>query len=314
MADSKDLQQFLDLLRRLLFPTVFPSADQEPEAPVVTPVEQHQALEPQAQRLGFRIHVGINHVSPSAYGGWDGKLNACVFDAEDMHELTREAGWPTHAVEKLIDGKATKEALSSAIHSAASMARNGDSVLITYSGHGGQQPDKNGDESDGRDETWCLFDGEMLDDAIYAGLCRFERGVKVFILSDSCHSGTVARTTSYGSGKNMPAVVSRNLPGRDARLRRERELCEFRENDLQATVLLLSGCQDNQTSLDGSRNGAFTGALKQVWKRNKSAPVDWTEFHKQVQRELPSSQSPNLFVLGPDDGSVPIRKLPALVF
>ena len=34
------------------------------------------------------------------------------------------------------------------------------------------------------------------------------------------------------------------------------------EQALKARVLLLSGCQDNQTSADGDRNGLFTGTLR----------------------------------------------------
>src|SRR5262249_10563136 len=34
---------------------------------------------------------------------------------------------------------------------------------------------------------------------------------------------------------------------------------------IQASVLLISGCQDNQLSMDGARNGLFTEKLKQVW-------------------------------------------------
>ena len=30
------------------------------------------------------LHVGLNLVDPKAYGGWDGPLAACEFDARDM--------------------------------------------------------------------------------------------------------------------------------------------------------------------------------------------------------------------------------------
>ena len=35
---------------------------------------------------------------------------------------------------------------------------------MSYSGHGGQTPDLNGDEPDRKDETWCLHDGQLIDD------------------------------------------------------------------------------------------------------------------------------------------------------
>ncbi len=36
-----------------------------------------------------------------------------------------------------------------------------------------------------------------------------------------------------------------------------------------ASVVLISGCQDNQVSLDGAKNGVFTGALLKVWDKGK---------------------------------------------
>lgn len=45
--------------------------------------------------------------------------------------------------------------------------------MLSYSGHGGQLPDLNGDESDGRDETWCFFDGELVDDELYNSFSQF---------------------------------------------------------------------------------------------------------------------------------------------
>ena len=33
------------------------------------------------------LHIGLNGVSGAAYGGWDGPLAACEFDANDMAAL-----------------------------------------------------------------------------------------------------------------------------------------------------------------------------------------------------------------------------------
>ena len=43
-------------------------------------------------------------------------------------------------------------------------------------------------EPDGFDETGCLYDGELIDDELYAALANFAAGVRIFVLSDSCHS------------------------------------------------------------------------------------------------------------------------------
>jgi hypothetical protein len=40
--------------------------------------------------------------------------------------------------------------------------------LLTYSGHGSQIPDVSQDEVDHYDETWCLYDGQLLDDELFS--------------------------------------------------------------------------------------------------------------------------------------------------
>ena len=53
--------------------------------------------------------------------------------------------------------------------------------------------DVTGEEADKRDETWCLFDSQLIDDELYFELAKFASGVRILVLSDSCHSGTVTR-------------------------------------------------------------------------------------------------------------------------
>ena len=65
--------------------------------------------------------------------------------------------------------------------------------MLTYSGHGGQLKDENNDEDDFLDETWCLYDRQYVDDELNARLRDFKPGVKIFVLSDACHSGTVVK-------------------------------------------------------------------------------------------------------------------------
>jgi hypothetical protein len=79
-----------------------------------------------------------------------------------------------------------------------------------YSGHGNQVPDLDGEEPDKLDETWCLYDGQMIDDELYRMYGALAEGVRVLILSDSCHSGTVAKGMFYswpacrpGAGTSM---------------------------------------------------------------------------------------------------------------
>jgi metacaspase-1 len=63
-------------------------------------------------------------------------------------------------------------------------------------------------------------------------------------------------------------------------------------------VVLISGCQDNQTSMDGQHNGAFTEQLLKVWNHGAFEGT-YGNLHSRIRAAMPPSQSPNLFVLGP---------------
>lgn len=62
-------------------------------------------------------------------------------------------------------------------------------------------------------------------------------------------------------------------------------------------MILISGCQDNQTSMDGEHNGAFTEKLLKVWNQG-AFQGNYGSFHARIRAALPPSQSPNLFTLG----------------
>ena len=280
------------------------------------------------QPRGLALNVGLNAVSAAAYGGWDGPLAACEFDATDMAAIARANGMKATV---LLTKKATRANLLAGLRSAAKALKPGDFFLLTYSGHGGQVPDTNGDEPDKKDETWCLYDGQLIDDELYLELSRFKAGVRILMLSDSCHSGTVARELAPPPPppgqrvKLMPESVARRTyeehhafyaklqadvaaAARKAFVDPDAALAQVAQVGAAAeatalvgrfdpAVVLISGCQDNQTSMDGDHNGAFTEQLLKVWNRGAFSG-DCNAFHARIRAGLPRSQSPNLFVLG----------------
>ena len=74
------------------------------------------------------------------------------------------------------------------------------------------------------------------------------------------------------------------------------------EGDLEvnASLVLISGCQDFQASVDLGFNGLFTWKLKQVWNEGRFAG-DYSEFHKKIGKgvsEVNPEQAPNLLTGG----------------
>jgi len=275
---------------------------------------------------GLSVHLGLNAVNAASYEGWSGELNACEFDAKDMETLARSAGIkPT----VLLTKNATRAKALGAMRAAAAQLKSGDLFFLSYSGHGGQVPDVSGEESDKLDETWCLYDGQLIDDELYLELTKFAPGVRVLVLSDSCHSGTVtrARPTPVPPGqrsKMMPAGVAMRTYEAHRKFYDDLQTAVARESrtasrldpdamlahvtvsnrltsiatTAQAAILLVSGCQDNQTSMDGDHNGAFTEQLLKVWNHGKFKG-NYARFHGAIKAAMPVSQTPNLFSLGP---------------
>lgn len=137
--------------------------------------------------------IGINN-----YPGTHMDLHGCVNDANDWAAELSNRGF---TVSKLLDSEATKAAMVAGFKSVIGGAVKGDLVVITYSGHGTYVPDTNGDELDGLDEALCPYDVQtaraaLLDDEIHALFAARAAGVRLVLVSDSCHSGTVTRAAA----------------------------------------------------------------------------------------------------------------------
>ena len=93
---------------------------------------------------GYAVHIGLNYVDPTRYGGtWDGKLKACEIDARDMAAITQRLNIEQKV---LIREQATTEAVKAAISNAAETLKAGDFFCLTYAGHGGRVPNINDGE------------------------------------------------------------------------------------------------------------------------------------------------------------------------
>ena len=160
-----------------------------------------------------------------------------------------------------------------------------------------------------------MYDGELVDDQLYAALAGFAAGVRVLVLSDSCHSGTVTRALN-ASGEpvrydtkgqvmlNPAGFAIRMMPPqfslpayRAQKAAYDRVLTRPAPPAPKAAVVLVSGCQDSQTSADGAFNGLFTGTLKVVWA-NGTFSGNYKAFHKSIVGKMPATQRPNLFTTG----------------
>lgn len=280
------------------------------------PRSRGMAPPPVRARRGWSLHLGLNKVDATHYGG-EAELFGCHFDAEDMERVASDRSFEKRT--QLLDEQATRDAVTTAIAEAAADLKAGDIFLLTYAGHGSQIPDFNGDEDDYADETLCLYDGMLIDDELYELWSRFSDDVRIVMISDSCHSGTVSRTirrnAEPGAMDAEHGIRTRLLPerlaartwrthrdfyralGRKARGSDERLLSHPLISPLRGPVLLLAGCQDNQKSQDGIGNGRFTQELLTVWDDGRFQG-NWLQMMQRIVSNMPARQTPRLTLIG----------------
>ena len=252
--------------------------------------------------------IGINN-----YPGTHMDLQGCVNDANDWAGVLAERGFK---VTTLLDDQATKAAMVKAMGDLIGKGAKGDTLVITFSGHGTYQPDTDGDEADGLDEALCPYDlqtgGEALtDDEIRNLFLARKAGVRIVLLSDSCHSGTVTRAAKADKdadtrprfmpmGNWLPASkLPKNFAGKAA----QTMVAPVGTSPLagafvkQVGDLLLSGCKEgpNNYSYDakiaGRYNGAFTYYALKTLKALKPEAT-YNDWYKAILKSLPSASYP----------------------
>lgn len=248
---------------------------------------------------GISLHIGLNGVDPSCYdGSWQGTMVGAVQDAQDMYAIALTQGFNAS---QLLDGNATRQAVTEAIFHAATTLVTGDLFWLSYAGHGGRIRDLSGDESDFSDETWCLYDGHLLDDELHLLWSSFASGVRIFVVSDSCHSGTVTRDGSHATPRAMPDKVA------VATWQQQRafylDLMKNHEPDkaIVASVRLFAACPEQEEAYDGiydgTPNGYFTSAWKKVWD-NGAYQGTYIDFFNRIYDTMFRYQRPEHSVIG----------------
>jgi metacaspase-1 len=273
-----------------------------PTAPVAPPVT--------SPGKGISLHVGLNRVDLKAYPGTP-DLAACENDARDMEKLAKAGGFQTKL---LLSEQATAKQVLAEIKAAAETLKAGETFLFTYSGHGGERRDTNGDED--KDQTLCTYERQIIDDELGALWATFKPGVRIVMIADSCHSGTNFKYLKVAEGLRTRSVRGAEEPERTRMIQqaqtlakegklKEGEKSTFRTlgpinqkevNDkqkavldevkkvtpresesiqkFQASLIHLAACQDNQLAGERGANGLFTAAILRSVGRPEGATYE----------------------------------------
>ena len=149
----------------------------------------------------YGLVVGIDDYVETA-NDLDGAAN----DANDIAKSLTGAG--AKEVVRLINDDASKDGIVAAWEGLVAKAKAGDTIVFSYAGHGGQEPEPKGrhDEADGLNENFLLgrfipvgpaTRERILDDEVFGWMQEADKkGVKVVFVADSCHSGGMERSAS----------------------------------------------------------------------------------------------------------------------
>ena len=243
--------------------------------------------------------VGIND-----YAGSHMDLAGCVNDARDWQALLEARGYH---VDGLHDADATRARIVDALTSIIASATDQDSVVFMFAGHGSWLPDASRDEPDERDEMMCpadvMHEQYLLDDDLHRIFSTKREGVRLYVIADCCHSGSVVR---YAKAGGTPLKARFLPPYVFARGNRRFERAIDRAARAPAPTkqsypaLLFSGCQDSEFSYDASfanrPNGVFTRTAIDVLRNPLITSP--RALHAAVRKLLPSEafpQTPQLF-------------------
>lgn len=247
--------------------------------------------------------VGINDYP---YDGSD--LNGCVNDAHAWATLLIDHfDFPATDVKVITDAEATKKNMINGLEALLAGARAGDVLVFTNSSHGSYVADKDGDE-ERYDEVLCPYDidrNAVTDDELRGLFSALPEGVRLTVIADSCHSGTVTR-----------AAISDNLPGwlrtpDDRRVRflspalrgekvvenpwkaKAKRLDKHPESEMKD--VLISGCTDMEYSYDAMLSGSYHGAMtyhaiKAI--RDANYKITYAQLHARVLHMLDGAGYP----------------------
>ncbi|KAK7059906.1 caspase domain-containing protein [Favolaschia claudopus] len=205
--------------------------------------------------------IGIN------YHGQSHELRGCINDAKHIFSfLVRHAGYKREDIVVLSDdspyarSQPTRSNMLDAMRWLVKDAKPHDALFFHYSGHGGQVRDKDGDEADESDETIYPVDyqrvGPILDDEMH--------DVMVKPLPPGCRlTSFPPSAASHHHHTNTHLTQQYDHHGR---LKRQQITDKWRNRKASpADVISISGCRDDQTSVDTFAHGEAVGAASHAF-------------------------------------------------
>lgn len=213
------------------------------------------------------------------YKGTTYELNGCINDANHMSQYLISQNISKDKIYILTDNTPVKPTKINIINSFKKLlndATSGEQLVFFYSGHGSQvdNVDKNKDTEPLDDVLLTIDANYIIDDELNQIIQEnLKPNVKLFVLFDCCHSGTMLDLKyNYPIVKNLPPVIVDNGS----------------TGDTKSQVFYISGCKDDQESMDAFINsksqGAFTWAFLEAVKNNSI--MSWSKLVTSIRDNI----------------------------
>jgi hypothetical protein len=235
----------------------------------------------------WALLIGINKYPklPAA-----SQLRGCINDVDAIEAvLTSDRfGFPVGNVLKLVDAQATREGILTAFktHLVENLRiREGDAVVVYFSGHGSRIKDMHGDEESGYDQTLVPYDAgrksaddvrDITDDELSVLLDKLsQRTQNINLFFDSCHSGTITRAVEDALDHDVEGLARWVEPwAADVPRQLDVQVVEDTRGmgpsewlPLSEGYVLIAGCQSEERS----REFAFQTGLLPVQRKQHGA-------------------------------------------
>lgn len=208
------------------------------------------------------------------YEGTDAPLT-CAKDARNLEQLVRQC--PRCKVYPLYNRQCTRENVKRMITAVGRQCKADDYFVFYYAGHGSQLPDQDGDEESGLDQMFLFVDSngqysyktQMIDDE-FAELVTdtVDEDVRVIVLVDACHSGTIADfNRECWSGRQAVSIAA----ARDSQA-----AGDTGRGGIMTHSLLLTIAEFHDTNDDNYNVGALYNSCFQTQRKTFSADHELT--------------------------------------
>lgn len=216
----------------------------------------------------------MTHVNTTAYNGWDGYCLGTDVDSATFRDMCKQFSVPYVKLENEQANYANIYARAKEV--VQTLAPDG-LLILYFSGHGGQVDSIASNESDGLDETICLWDGQLRDKDVWKLLCQVPSTMRIWMVTDCCNSGT-----NYRRPPNFSRLIK--IISKDKVLQRFLKA----ERDTEPNLLHWGGCDDGHSSFGGKDGGVFTTTMVDTFDTTQT----YRQWFQKILKAMPNDQTP----------------------